>query len=150
MKLKPYYFLLLLVLFGCQNTTEIAFEPYTFENDSCADCPVISIALPKALGTSKIAKAINTALDEELIFQMSFDSEIEASTLDAAMQSFKKGYVALKELHTFESTPWEAVINGAVTYEDANYITIELDTYIFTGGAHGYSSKQLLNYFMNY
>ncbi len=149
MNLIRYCSFLLLVCFGCQSEHKLTFEPYAFENEPCDDCPVIDIAIPKALGLSKISKTINTSLEEELIFLLSFDEEMEVSSLDAAMQSFKNGYIELQQLYNHESTAWEAKINGKVTYEDANFITIELDAFLFTGGAHGYSSKQLLNFDKN-
>ncbi len=149
MKFTTYCFLVLLVFIGCQSDRKLTFEPYTFENEACDDCPSVSIAIPKALGSSKISKTINTALDEQLIFLLSFDEETESTSLDDAMQSFKNGYLELQQLYTNESTPWEAKIDGKVTYEDADFITIELDAYLFSGGAHGYTSMQMLNFDKN-
>lgn len=146
MKFTPFYLIFFLIFFGCQSDQKLTFEPYVFVNEACDDCPSISIAIPKALGISKISKTINTALDEQLIFLLSFDEELEAASIDDAMQSFKNGYLELQQLYTDESTAWEAKIDGRITYEDANFITIELDAYLFTGGAHGYTSTQMLNF----
>lgn len=146
MKSIFYYFLVFLLLFGCQNETKLAFEPYVFENESCDDCPEVSIAIPKALGSSKISKTINTALKEELISLLSFDDEIEVASMNDALKSFKNGYLELQELYDDEPTGWEAKIGASISYEDANFITIILDSYLFTGGAHGYTSKRFLNF----
>jgi hypothetical protein len=149
MKFRLYFFLVFLLFFGCQNEHKLTFEPYAFENEACDNCPMVSFDIPKALGITKTSKAINTALEEELIFLLSFDEETDVTSVDDAMQSFKNGYVALQQLYTNESTAWEAKIDGKVTYENAEFITIELDAYLFTGGAHGYISKQLLNFDKN-
>jgi len=149
MKLTRYFFLVLLVFFGCKTEDKLTFESYSFESDPCDDCPIVSIAMPKVLGISKISKTINTALEEELIFLFSFDEETEVTSIDNAMQSFKNGYLELQQLYNDESTKWEAKIEGKVTYEDATFLTIELESYIFTGGAHGYSATQLLNFDKN-
>jgi len=45
-----------------------------------------------------------------------------------------------------EPNGWEAKIKGSISYEDAKFITIILDSYLFTGGAHGYTSKRFLNF----
>lgn len=140
---------MLLICFGCQSEHKITFEPFAFESEICDDCPSISIAIPNALGISKISKAINTSLEEELIFLLSFDEEMEATSLEDAMQSFKNGYIELQQLYNDETTVWEAKINGTITYEDANFITIELDAFLFTGGAHGFTSRQLMNFDKN-
>lgn len=149
MKIIRYFSLIFLVFFGCQSDQKLTIEPYTFENEICDDCPLISLTIPKVLGVSKISKAINTSIEEQLIFLLSFEEETESASLEDAMQSFKNGYVELQQLYTNESTAWEAKIDGQVTYEDAHFITIELDAYIFTGGAHGYTSKQMLNFDKN-
>ncbi len=146
MKPKLYYFLVFLLLLGCQNETNLTFEPFVFENETCADCPEVAIEIPKALGLTKISKTINTALEEELISLLSFDEEIEVNSVEAALQSFKNGYLELQQLYDDEPTGWEATIEGSISYEDANFITIALDSYLFTGGAHGYASKRFLNF----
>lgn len=146
--MKPifYSFLVVLLLFGCQNEAKLTFEPYAFENENCKDCPEVSITIPKALGRTKISKTINTALEEELISLLSFDEEMEVTSIDDAIESFKNGYLELQQLYDDEPTGWEAKIVGTISYEDANFITIALDSYLFTGGAHGYTSKRFLNF----
>lgn len=146
MKSTLSYILVFLLLFGCQNESRLTFEPYAIENETCDDCPEVSIAIPKALGLSKISKTINTALEEELISLLSFDDELEVTSIDDALVSFKNGYLELHRLYDDEPTGWEAKIEGAVSFEDANFVTIVLDSYLFTGGAHGYSSKRFLNF----
>ena len=146
MKSTAYYFLVFFLLFGCQSENKLTFEPYAFENEACADCPAVSIAIPKVLGSAKISKTINTALDEELISLLSFDDEIAVTSLDDALKSFKNGYLELQELYDDEPTGWEAKIQGSISYEDTDFISIILDSYLFTGGAHGYTSKRFLNF----
>lgn len=146
--MKPIatYLLVFILFFACQNEAKLTFESYAIENESCADCPKVSIEIPKALGLSKISKTINTALEEELISLLSYDEELNIDSVEDALISFKSEYLKLQELYDDEPTGWEAKIKGDISYEDANVITIVLDYYIFTGGAHGYSSKRFLNF----
>jgi len=146
MKFIRFYAFLLLFCIGCQSDHKLSFEPHNFESDICDNCPTIAIAIPKALGEAKISKTINFELEEELIYLLAYDKEMEVTTRDEAVQSFKKGYLELQQLYSHETTPWEAEIKGKILYEDAHFITIALDAFLFTGGAHGYASKQLLNF----
>lgn len=146
MKTHFHYFLAFAMLIGCQNESKLTFEPQSIENKICEECPEVSIEIPKALGKSKISKTINTALKEEIISLLTYDDEIEVNTINGALKSFKNGYSELQELYDDEPTDWEAKVEGNISYEDENLITISLESYLFTGGAHGYTSKTFLNF----
>ncbi|EAR03021.1 DUF3298 and DUF4163 domain-containing protein [Maribacter sp. HTCC2170] len=135
-----------ILLLGCNADNRLTFEPFTLADNDCKECPKITIDIPNALDQSKLSTTINTVLEEELIFLLVFDDELEAATLPEAIQSFKNGFTALKKRYPDESAIWEAKISGEVSYEDKNTITIALDSYLFTGGAHGYTSKRFLNF----
>jgi len=81
-----------------------------------------------------------------LISILSFDDEIAVTSIDEALNSFTNGYLKLQKLYDDEPTGWEANIKGKFTYEDENFATIMLDSYLYTGGAHGYASKRFLNF----
>ncbi len=135
-----------LMLFGCKKSDLLSFEPKTYTGEACADCPQINISLPQALDKNKVAATINNALKEEVIFLLSFDDGSEATDVTEAIKSFGGGYSELKEIYPEETTAWDAKIDAAVTFENKYVITLEMDSYIFTGGAHGYSSKRYLNF----
>src|SRR5690606_5154581 len=42
--------------------------------------------------------------------------------------------------------PWEASVKGRVVHEDERIVTLEVNSYSFTGGAHGYASTSYLNF----
>lgn len=146
--MKPSYcfFFILFLLFGCQNEDKLTFEPYLVETDACDNCTKINIKLPKAINQGKLARTINIALREEVIFLLHFDDQSEVSDIETAIKSFKSGFLELQERYEDETTPWEAKIDSKITFEDSSLLTIALDAYIFTGGAHGYTSKQFLNF----
>jgi hypothetical protein len=75
-----------------------------------------------------------------------YDDEIEATNIEEAIQSFKNGYLELKKMYPDEPVGWEADIEGKVTYEDKNILTIQVSSYLFTGGAHGFSATRFLNF----
>ncbi|PCJ95373.1 MAG: hypothetical protein COA50_09210 [Flavobacteriaceae bacterium] len=146
MKLIFRLFLFCLLLIGCKNENQLTFESLKFTNDTCEDCPTISIDIPNSLDNSKIDVSINSALREELISLLNFDEEIDVTTIEEAITSFNKGYFDFKKMFPDENTEWEAEINGEVTYENKNIISIQIQSYMFTGGAHGYNSVQFLNF----
>ena len=74
------------------------------------------------------------------------DEEVEASTLTDAIRSFKNGYTELRKLFPDETAVWKAKIAGSVSYEDKNVLTIAMNSYLFTGGAHGYTTRRFLNF----
>ena len=146
MKLILPYLVLLLFLIGCKNDEKLAFEPLSIRSEACSACPEISIELPNAISQAKISKAVNAALREEIISLLLYDDTMEVTTLNQAMASFKNGYLALAKVYNDETTPWKAAINATVSFENTQLLTIELDAYIFMGGAHGYTTKRLLNF----
>lgn len=146
MKTRILFLFALLLSLSCKKDHKLAFEPTSFEENKCSDCPLIDVSIPKALENTKIATRINTALREEVIAILNFDEETAAATIADAIKSFSTSYYDLKEKFADETTSWEAKIDGTVTYEDENILTIKLDSYLFTGGAHGYSTSRFLNF----
>lgn len=142
----PAILLILALLAGCQNKTSLAFEPFEINSAPCKDCPEVKISLPEALGKSKIAVSINNALTEEVIAMLIFDDSTSVTTPEEAMTSFEKGYSQMKALYPDEAIGWEAKINAEVSFEDSERISIQMDSYTFTGGAHGYGATRFLNF----
>lgn len=131
---------------SCQDSRNVTFESLSLENTRCKECPEVSIDVPKALGNKKLAKSINLALREEIISKLTFDDEINVETIQQAIESFTDGYFELKKIYPDETIGWKATINGMITFENNELITIELRSYLFTGGAHGYGSTNYLNF----
>jgi len=146
--MKPSYSILFVffLFICCQKENKLTFEPYQFETEACDNCTKININVPQAMDNSKLAHTINSAVREEVISLLHFDEESEVSDIDTAIKSFESGFFKLQERYEDESTPWEAKVASEITFEDATILTIALDAYIFTGGAHGYSSKRFLNF----
>lgn len=144
-RILTYLFYLAIVV-SCQDSGNITFELLTLANTKCSECPEVFIEVPKALGNNKLAKSINVTLQEEIISKLTFDDEINAETIQQAIESFTNGYFELKKIYPDETIGWKAKINGMVTYEDDELLTIELQSYLFTGGAHGYGSTNFLNF----
>ena len=135
-----------ILIISCKDTDQLTFEIANYQNSPCDDCPEVDIHIPKTIAISKIGNTIAQALREEVIFLLTFDEESTATTIQEAITSFSTGYSTLKNKYPEESTPWEAKIDATVSYEDNQIISIQLNSYIFTGGAHGYTVTRLLNF----
>ncbi len=145
--------LFFLLFIGCSNKDKLTFETLQIskkgrlpDGRECSDCPKVTIAIPKANENSKVAKSINTALKEEIISVLLFDDELTVNNMEDALTSFNSGYQEMKTLFADESPGWEAKIKGTIIFEDSSILTIALNSYVFTGGAHGYTSKRFLNF----
>ncbi|MAU17722.1 MAG: hypothetical protein CMH46_19520 [Muricauda sp.] len=137
------FFLTLLI--SCQTESKLTFEPTQLLGENCKDCPQIEINIPNALDDSPVSEAINRSVREEIISILSFTEDENIDNVDKALQSFTSSYKELKAKFPDE-IPWEATIDGEVVYEDENIITLMLNSYSFTGGAHGYASTSFLNF----
>ncbi len=146
MKFLILYLLFFLFLIGCNDGNKLAFDSISYTEKDCPDCPEVSVEIPKTLKRTRLSMTIDAALEEELISLLIINDEIESSSITEAIQSFKNGYQELKKLYPDETAGWEAKIKGTITFENKNILTIELRSYLFTGGAHGYSTTRFLNF----
>lgn len=140
------FLLVLCCLFACGHNTTMDFETLTIDSRQCRNCPQVKISLPEAQGKSKIANTVNNALAEEIISLLTFEDSLDVATLDEAIQSFKKGYERIQRLYPDETPGWKAEIFAEISFEDEHWLSIRLNTYTFTGGAHGYGSVRFLNF----
>ena len=146
MKSKLTYLLICFILIGCNNKDTLSFEPLTIATDSCDNCTSVRIEIPEETGKTKLSKTINDALEGEIIELLNFDEESNAQNLEEAKEAFLYDYEELNGKFPEESMPWEATIEGTITFENENIITIKLESYIYTGGAHGYGTNRFLNF----
>lgn len=139
---------LALVLFSCKKEQKetLTFKSTVLHSETCTTCPAVSITIPEAIENTPLALAINEAVTQAVILELIYDDAIDVNTLEEAIQSFKNGFLELKEMYPDESLGWEAKIDGEVSYEDKAIATVKLDSYIFTGGAHGQSTTRFLNF----
>src|SRR5690606_12482203 len=142
--LAPALFLWFIV--GCESESRLTFEPLLLNGETCATCPNVEINIPKAIDGSSVATAINRSLSEEIISLLSFsEGQEDIDTGEKAIASFTNGYKELK-CRFPDEVAWEAKINGDVIYEDLNIVTVAVNSYSYTGGAHGYASTSFLNF----
>ena len=138
--------LVLCCLYSCGRDTSMEFETLNIDSKPCGSCPEVKISIPEVKGRSKVARTVNNALTEEIISLLTFEDSLEVGTLNEAILSFRKGYEHIQQLYPDETPGWKAEIFADISYEDEQWLSIRLDTYTFTGGAHGYGAVRFLNF----
>lgn len=136
----------ILCFLGCKKDPNLSVEPIVLLGENCKDCPHVRIEIPNALKKNRLSRAVNTALQEEIIFMLNFDDQANANTIAEAITAFTGGYRDISNRFFDEETGWEARIKGEISYEDPLMLTIKMDSYLYTGGAHGYESTRFLNF----
>ncbi|MEN8788152.1 MAG: DUF3298 domain-containing protein [Flavobacteriaceae bacterium] len=146
MKSFRYVFLLMLLCAGCGKEEKLVFEDRIYQGENCSECPEIIVKVPLALDKRKISETVNYALKEEVVSLLTFDEDQQPEDIPEAVASFRKGFEMLQLEFPDETVPWEANIEAIVTFENKDLLSIGLNSYIFTGGAHGYGATRFLNF----
>lgn len=135
---------LLLIMLACVQETYFPFDEVSIEKKEPVNISVIYPKLEDNSNTSsKINKAVEATLAEQIAF---FQEDTDSLTLDGAITQFENRFISFKNDFEADATPWEVNINSEVIFQSINVITISIDSYTFTGGAHGNSVITLLNF----
>ena len=141
MKQQLLALLILLLIWNCREEQSMGMLPMSYSQDT----PKVQLQIPQADSTLQLGRAVNTALEDEVISLLAFDEASAIQTIPEAVNSFSAGYIELIE--NFEGTPeWEAMISADVSYEDAQLLSIRMQSYLFTGGAHGFEEVRFINF----
>ncbi|NAS31172.1 DUF4163 domain-containing protein [Flavobacteriaceae bacterium R38] len=145
MKRLLLFSVFILLIFSCSKNQDLTFQNSEMSIDDCDNCPLIKVDIPEAEENSDIAIKINTILAEKVIEIIDFSEEKELENIPEAIQSFSSSYKELvKEFP--ESVKWEATVDGSISSRHKEIICIQLNSYMFTGGAHGYNAVTYINF----
>lgn len=135
---------LILTFTACDEDVQLHFEKQHIEKSEDAK---ININYPKAVGAKAVSKNINEVIEHTIATDMNMaDTEEKKLSVLQAATEFDKEFKAFK--HDFEDSnqKWEVKVDGDVSYESAEVISIIIKSYIDTGGAHGNSVVTYLNF----
>lgn len=159
MKGYLYMFLAMAVLASCQKEKEkveespgepniTSYEPklYTKKSSTCKkECTHVRIETLEAKGGSNaVADSINTELFRAARSIVYFgEKPTNAKDYEELTGLFVKAYDDLAKKYPEEADiPWDAKIITTVVYQDYHLINIKVNSYMFTGGAHGYEADR--------
>lgn len=135
---------ILVILSSCVQEYLFEFEEAVIDKKE----PVkIEVIYPKLNDVSEVSSKINKAIETSLVEQIAFYEEDTSNlTLDTAISEFENRFVDFKNEFEANAHPWEVLINSEIVFQSKYVITIAIDSYTFTGGAHGNSVITLLNF----
>ncbi|RKS55488.1 uncharacterized protein DUF4163 [Gillisia mitskevichiae] len=142
------------LLIGCnKDAPELSFDELNIEqvsevncNPEEENCTFIGIKIPWAMGKDTRSNLMNSHIEDHIIKLIDYQDDQELNSLENLAQTFIKDYEASAEEFPEYNIPWEAFVEGKVTYESEKLISIQFDLALFTGGAHGYTSITFLNF----
>lgn len=135
-----------LALMACQPNEDLQLEARQYSGAACEACPSVEISVLEALGEDPLDASINAAQREEIISLLDYDQEIDASDIPEAIESFQAAFRRVQEEFPEELTGWEATARTDLGYYDSHVVSLKMDTYVFTGGAHGLGNTRYLNF----
>jgi len=154
MKFQVYFYLLTITLFlSCSKGVPLIFTSESFTENSlelCKNigCPDITINYVKVNGNSEASEKINSEISTAIISALHIEDESEprAKTIPEAAERFIKSYRMDSADFPDMSAEYFAEINATETYNSKKLVSIQLQLYLYTGGAHGYGNTTFLNF----
>lgn len=136
------------VFISCSEEVNLAFSEINILEEKET---TVEINIPKAEGQNHSKKNINSKLIEFTVDALNIDSiQLQEVSFQKGIEEFNLSFDrfvnALNEDLRQEVTPWEAVIEGEVTYQSNEVICIAMNTYMNTGAIHGTSKISFLNF----
>ncbi|WP_103068854.1 DUF3298 and DUF4163 domain-containing protein [Aquimarina sediminis] len=149
----PKYIFLLVILLGLYNCKDR--ELFTFEKNSLTtdmlsdcrneDCALLEINLLKIIDDNQVAQSINKEIERVACDILNTSEYESALTIDKAITQFNTSYQSILEEFPDETIPYEANIDCKLAFQCKDLISVAIDSYMFTGGAHGYGGVSYIN-----
>lgn len=156
---KRFYFLkfsVLVVLFicffySCKKKEDLTIQVEKFSLDFLKDCEELGCAnleifIPKAVEKTKIAAAINDEVNVIVSALLNLSDTDTIATISQAAWAFNKEYQQMKKQFPDETALYEATVDGTISYQDPQIISLAFKTYLYTGGAHGNGNTTFANF----
>ena len=141
---KTFLLSSLFILLSCAEESSFQFDEIAIEKNEPA---YIEVIYPRLDEDSEASLKINNGIESTLAAHIAFFEEnTDSLTLNNAISQFENRFLSFKTDFEPDATPWEVHINSEVVLQSKYVITIAIDSYTFTGGAHGNSAITLLNF----
>lgn len=140
------FFLISLLIFSCKKEEELTFSEVqiTTKNNT-----LVEVFIPKASGNKVVSKAINTEIENFIAATLIIgEREIsnKTSSITKQIEAFNEEYTSFIKDFPEASQLWEAQIDGEITFQSPEIISIVITCYLNTGGAHGNTTISFLNF----
>ncbi|MEZ4796847.1 MAG: DUF4163 domain-containing protein [Flavobacteriaceae bacterium] len=146
MKQKVVFFLLGMLFFSCAKTAPELIK-FSEVNSLFEKNAVIELNIPKADGNTEQSKAINKTIENHIANMLVFLEEpSDTLQLNYAINAFDSEYKRFKQDFEESAMVWDASFDGEVTYQSSELISIAINSYVNSGGAHGNSNVTFFNF----
>lgn len=131
---------------------ELKFSTKTIQEslDNCepekGECTFISLIFPVAENGDGQAEKINRDIENFLANTIDYQDEGRLEKPEELATNFIENYRETAQEFPEYELPWEATIYGKVVFKTPQLISLQFNTDMFTGGAHGYRSTHYLNF----
>lgn len=146
---KPFKKLVLIVMayafaVSCTSESGLDFKTTHF---ALEDGVKIEVDYPIIINSTPAAKRINQTINKYIVNTLSFEDKSSTETdVDKAISDFNREFQKFKADFPEDVIPWEAYIEGELLYNSPLITTIAINSYLFTGGAHGNDYIKLFNF----
>lgn len=127
---------------------EITITQETFEACATENCPTINVQYIKAVENDTKSGILNKHIFESVTSKIAPNEEgsSDFSTIQDALEFFINDYNTLIKDFGNNFVSYDVDTFMQVSYQSEDFVSLELNYYLFTGGAHGYSGTQFLNF----
>ncbi len=109
-------------------------------------CPEISIDYLKFEGDLILSEKINEKITNYIVNVLNYNEhKLDSSDIELATTYFIEDYANDKKEFPDIITPYSAEIIVSKAFENSRLLCLEMQHYLFTGGAHGYGAVLYLN-----
>lgn len=152
--MKKYFLFVCItfLFFSCKKEISLEILSENFTETQLAICnnePCSKIAIDYVLvsGEAEISDKINNSIKKSIIKTLFLgeDENPSAQTIEDASKQFIVAYRDHKNEYEYE-TSYEAEITVTEIFQHKNVLSLEFQSYLFTGGAHGYGSTHFKNF----
>ncbi len=117
---------------------------YTTESFSVNDFPNIKANIVFVSDENSESQKINQVIIDSTLASFYLDKPV--NNIQEALDSFVANYKSFKDDFPDSSGVWELIVETEVVFESETIISYSINTYTYTGGAHGNDKIILLNF----
>lgn len=118
--------------------------------DLCTNssCPTINIKYLEAIENDKKSKSVNLKIEDVLINKIiaGTDSSTELQNIKESLIYFINDFKKYQNDFGNSFISYDVDLFMRLLYQSETFISTEINYYLFTGGAHGYSGSTFLNF----
>jgi hypothetical protein len=129
---------------SCGNETGLDFKTTHF---ALEDGVKVEVDYPIIINDNDAAERINQTVNNYIVNSLSFEEKSTTEIdVNKAISDFNLEFQKFKADFPEDVIQWEAYIEGELLYNSPLITTIAINSYLFTGGAHGNDYIKLFNF----